>query len=66
MRRLRAGISPVDGARRFTDLGVDVFIGHGELTTPDRLRVDGHELRFRRAIVATGRAGEHDPGPWSR
>ena len=63
MRRLRAGISPVDGARRFTDLGVDVFIGHGELTAPDRLRVDGHDLRFRRAIVATGRGHERSPCP---
>ena len=63
MRRLRAGISPVDGARRFTDLGVDVFIGHGELTAPDRLRVDGHDLRFRRAIVATGARARTIPVP---
>src|SRR5947207_8971178 len=27
MRRLRAGISENDGARRFTSLGVDVFLG---------------------------------------
>ena len=29
MRRLRAGISAVDGAPRFRDLGVDVFLGQG-------------------------------------
>ncbi len=54
MRRLRARISPVDGASRFAGLGVDVFLGHGEFTAPDRLRVEGRELGFRRAIVATG------------
>ena len=29
MRRLRAGISHHDSARRFRDLGVDVYIGAG-------------------------------------
>lgn len=29
MRRLRAGISDQDFARRFRDLGVDVYIGAG-------------------------------------
>ena len=54
MRRLRARISPVDGASRFAGLGVDVFLGHGEFVGPDRLRVNGHELHFRRAVIATG------------
>ena len=54
MRRLRARISPVDGASRFAGLGVDVFLGHGEFVDPNRLRVNGAELRFRRAIIATG------------
>ncbi|MDE0357408.1 MAG: mercuric reductase [Gammaproteobacteria bacterium] len=54
MRRLRARISPVDGASRFAGLGVDVFLGHGEFVGPDRLRVNGDELHFRRAVIATG------------
>ena len=54
MRRLRARISPIDGASRFAGLGVDVFLGHGEFVGPDRLRVNGDEFNFRRAIIATG------------
>jgi len=54
MRRLRAGISPVDGASRFRDLGVDVFLGTGRFVGPDTAEVDGKLLRFRRAIIATG------------
>ena len=63
MRRLRAGISPIDGASRFAGLGVDVFLGHGEFTAPDRLRVDGQELNFRRAIIATGARAALIPVP---
>ena len=59
MRRLRAGISVNDGARRFTSLGVDVFLGEGRFVAPDAVEVGGKRLRFRRAVIATGgRAGE--------
>lgn len=54
MRRLRAGISVVDGARRFRELGVDVFLGEGRFVASDALEVDGRRLKFRRATVATG------------
>jgi pyruvate/2-oxoglutarate dehydrogenase complex dihydrolipoamide dehydrogenase (E3) component len=54
MRRLRAQISYHDSARRFKELGVDVFIGRGQFTGPDTLAVDGTELRFKRACIATG------------
>ena len=54
MRRLRADLSPVDGARRFRGLGVDVFFGDGRFVAPDALEVDGRRLRFRRAVIATG------------
>lgn len=54
MRRLRAGISVLDGAPRFRDLGVDVFFGEGRFTGRDRLVVNGKTLRFRRAVIATG------------
>ena len=63
MRRLRAGISPIDGASRFAGLGVDVFLGHGEFVAPDRLRVNGDELNFRRAIIATGARAALIPVP---
>lgn len=54
MRALRAGISRHDSAQRFSDLGVDVFIGDGRFTSPDTIEVAGATLNFRRAIVATG------------
>ena len=54
MRRLRAGMSRIDGAPRFRDLGVDVFLGAGRFAGPDTVEVDGTLLRFRRAIIATG------------
>jgi len=54
MRRLRAEISPHDSARRFQELGVDVFLGEGRFTGPDVVTVDGKTLRFRKAVIATG------------
>jgi pyruvate/2-oxoglutarate dehydrogenase complex dihydrolipoamide dehydrogenase (E3) component len=54
MRRLRAQISPHDGAARFRDLGIDVFLGQGTFVAPDAVEVGGERLRFRRAVVATG------------
>ena len=61
MRRVRADMSAVDGARRFRDeLGVDVFLGEGCFVAPDALEVGGARLRFRRAVIATG-ARAHAP-----
>jgi len=54
MRRLRAGISHHDSASRFDELGVDVFIGEGRFSSSQTISVGDQELRFRRAIIATG------------
>ena len=54
MRRLRARLSQIDSAQRFTELGVDVFIGNGRFIGPDAVDVDGATLRFRRAAICTG------------
>lgn len=55
MRRLRAQISPVDSAKRYSDqLGVDTFIGRGVFTGPNTLEVNGKTLTFAKAVVATG------------
>jgi len=63
MRKLRAGISKVDGAPRYRDLGVDVFLGEGRFTSRDAILVDGKVLRFRRAIIATGARAAAPPVP---
>ncbi|MDF1811887.1 MAG: FAD-containing oxidoreductase [Verrucomicrobiales bacterium] len=55
LRKLRANISPVDSADRFSkELGVDVFIGRGKFTGPDTVEVNGKTLKFAKAVVATG------------
>ena len=54
MRRLRARLSHVDSAQRFTDLGVDVFIGEGRFTGTDTVAVDDTTLRFGRAAICAG------------
>lgn len=59
MRRLRAGISEHDSAERFRKLGVDVFIGNGKFIDANTIEVGGKELKFDRAVIATGaRAAE--------
>src|SRR5688572_27141507 len=63
MRRIRADISPIDGAPRYRDLGVDVFLGNGRFIAPDAVEVDGAILRFRRAIIATGARAAAPPVP---
>lgn len=54
MRRVRAAISPADSAERFRDLGVDVYFGEASFASADAIVVGGQQLRFRRAILATG------------
>jgi pyruvate/2-oxoglutarate dehydrogenase complex dihydrolipoamide dehydrogenase (E3) component len=63
MRRLRAGISPHDSAARFRDLGIDVFIGAGKFTASDTISVAGQELKFKRAVIATGARAAQLPIP---
>jgi pyruvate/2-oxoglutarate dehydrogenase complex dihydrolipoamide dehydrogenase (E3) component/uncharacterized membrane protein YdjX (TVP38/TMEM64 family) len=63
MRRLRAGISHHDSARRFQDLGVDVFLGAARFSGPDTVEVAGKTLRFKKAVIATGGRAVHPALP---
>ncbi|MGD8345178.1 MAG: mercuric reductase [Desulfobacterales bacterium] len=54
LRRLRADISQHDSAKRFSGLGMDVFLGSARFTSPDTVEVDGKVLKFARACIATG------------
>jgi pyruvate/2-oxoglutarate dehydrogenase complex dihydrolipoamide dehydrogenase (E3) component len=64
MRRLRAGISRHDSARRFRDeLGVDVFLGQGRFVGPDCIEVDDKRLVFERAAICTGARAAAPPIP---
>lgn len=54
MRRLRASIAPHDSVKRFSDLGIDVFIGDGRFTGTHTVEVAGDQLFFKKAVIATG------------
>lgn len=54
MRGIRARISRHDSAKRFAELGVDVFLGEGQFAGPDTVSVAGSTLRFKRTVIATG------------
>jgi pyruvate/2-oxoglutarate dehydrogenase complex dihydrolipoamide dehydrogenase (E3) component len=55
MRRIRARISHEDSAARYAkEFGVDVYLGQARFTGPEIINVDGTELRFKKAVIATG------------
>jgi pyruvate/2-oxoglutarate dehydrogenase complex dihydrolipoamide dehydrogenase (E3) component len=54
MRRLRAQISPHDSAKRFRELGIDVFLGNARFTGSHSIEVNGQTLTFAKCIIATG------------
>ncbi len=68
MRRIRADISHHDSAQRFTDMGIDVFLGGGKFTSPTTFAVDGqdhhvqesgHRYRLPRRRPAHSRPGRN-------
>ncbi len=63
MRRLRADIAKIDGAPRYTSLGIDVFLGEGRFEGPDVVAVGDARLKFRRAVIATGARAAAPPIP---
>ena len=54
MRERRAKIAPNDSQERFESLGVDVFRGEARFVSPHEVEVDGHKLRARNFVIATG------------
>jgi pyruvate/2-oxoglutarate dehydrogenase complex dihydrolipoamide dehydrogenase (E3) component len=64
VREVRARISHHDSAERFAkELGIDVFLGHAEFTGPETIEVEGTELNFARACIATGASPAVPPIP---
>ncbi len=64
MRKIRAGLSAHDSFERFSrELGIDVFLGSGKFSGPDRIEVDGTSLRFRKAAICTGARAAAPPLP---
>jgi pyruvate/2-oxoglutarate dehydrogenase complex dihydrolipoamide dehydrogenase (E3) component len=54
LQERRAVLAPNDSAERLRAAGVDVFIGSAAFVGPRAIRVNGRELGFRRAVIATG------------
>jgi pyruvate/2-oxoglutarate dehydrogenase complex dihydrolipoamide dehydrogenase (E3) component len=55
MRRIRAGISFHDSAKRYSqELGVDVFLGQGKFTGTASIDVREKRLYFKKAAICTG------------
>lgn len=63
VRRLRARISPNDSARRFRDLGIDVYFGQGRFLDSQTIDVEGTTLQFKRAVIAAGARAAAPPIP---
>ncbi len=66
MRRLRASISPADSAKRFSDLGIDVFFGQGTFVNDNTIMVtrdDGSvtPLHYKKAVIASGARASAPP-----
>ena len=54
MRRLRAGISHNDSARRYSEMGVHVFFGEAAFAGRNTVTVGEMSLSFKKAIIAAG------------
>jgi len=59
MRKKRADISPADSAKRFSDLGIDVFFGQGSFEDDNTVSVttssgEVTQLKFKKAVIASG------------
>jgi pyruvate/2-oxoglutarate dehydrogenase complex dihydrolipoamide dehydrogenase (E3) component len=63
MRRLRASISPHDSAKRFSELGIDVYFGQGTFTSSNTVVVGDQTLHFKKAVIATGARAAELPIP---
>lgn len=63
MRRLRADISPADSVARFTDKGIDVFLGNASFVRNGAIDVAGQTLEYKKAVIATGARAARLPIP---
>ncbi len=59
LRKIRADISANDSAARYTEKGVDVFLGEGRFTGRDVIEVGGRAIKFKKAVITTGARALH-------
>jgi pyruvate/2-oxoglutarate dehydrogenase complex dihydrolipoamide dehydrogenase (E3) component len=51
---MRSQSSASDAVLAVEKTGVEVYLGHTRFTAPNVVEVDGRQLRFRKAVIATG------------
>ena len=61
MRKLRSDISPHDSVKRFSGLGIDVFLGQGEFIDSSTISVGDAKLKFAKAVICTGARASAPP-----
>lgn len=66
LREVRAGIAPHDSVTRYTELGVDVFLGDAAFAADGALEVDGTRINARRYAICTGASAAVPPIPGLR
>ena len=63
LRKVRADIAPHDSATRYTELGVDVFLGDAEFVDGTHVKVGDVTLQGRRVAICTGAGAAVPPIP---
>ena len=63
LRGVRADIAPHDSVARYSELGVDVFLGDARFSSRDSVTVGETVLRGRRFAICTGAAASVPPIP---
>ena len=56
VQRVIAEVAPHDSVERYTDLGVEVLKGHGKITSPWTVEINGQTLTTRNIVIAAGAA----------
>jgi pyruvate/2-oxoglutarate dehydrogenase complex dihydrolipoamide dehydrogenase (E3) component len=63
VRRIRARLSARGSAERLAAMGIELYFGEARFTGPDSVTVGGTQLRFKKALVASGARPIHPPIP---
>lgn len=63
LREVRAGIAPHDSVQRYSEAGVDVFLGDAEFNDDGDICVDAVPLNARRIALCTGASAAVPPIP---
>jgi pyruvate/2-oxoglutarate dehydrogenase complex dihydrolipoamide dehydrogenase (E3) component len=63
MRQIRADISHHDSVERFSQLGIDVFLGEARFVDGETVQVGESRLPFKKAVIATGARAHRPPVP---